>query len=73
MRTRVKKWGNSLGLIIPSEVANKAGIKEGDEVEIQLKKCGDVKELFGKYPMGNIQEIKDELRKEWASTDDDSD
>lgn len=71
MRARVKKWGNSLGLIIPSEVANNAGLKEGDEVEFQLKKYGDVKELFGKYPMGNIQEIKDELRKEWNSGDDD--
>lgn len=66
----MKKWGNSLGLIIPSDVANNAGLREGDEVEFQLKKCSDVKELFGKYPMGNIQEIKDELRKEWSSNDD---
>jgi bifunctional DNA-binding transcriptional regulator/antitoxin component of YhaV-PrlF toxin-antitoxin module len=69
MRAKVKKWGNSLGLIIPANVASKEGIKEGDEVEYQLKKCSDVKELFGKYPMGNIQEIKNELRKEWALND----
>jgi hypothetical protein len=69
MRAKVKKWGNSLGLIIPADVASKEGIKEGDEVEYQLKKCSDVKELFGKYPMGNIQEIKNELRREWALND----
>lgn len=69
MRAKVKKWGNSLGLIIPANVASKEGIKEGDEVEYQLKKCSDVKELFGKYPMGNIQEIKNELRREWALND----
>jgi antitoxin component of MazEF toxin-antitoxin module len=69
MRAKVKKWGNSLGLIIPADVASKEGIKEGDEVEYQLKKYSDVKELFGKYPMGNIQEIKNELRREWALDD----
>lgn len=66
MRARVKRWGNSLGLIIAADLAAKQGLKEGDEVEYQLRKCGDVKELFGKYPMGNIQKIKDELRREWA-------
>ncbi len=69
MRARVKKWGNSLGLIIPADLVSKEGLKEGDEVEYQLKKCGGVKELFGKYPMGDIQKIKDELRKEWADDD----
>ncbi len=69
MRTRVKKWGNSLGLIVPADLARKEGIKEGDEVEYQLKKCNDVKELFGKYPMGNVQKIKNELRREWALDD----
>ena len=62
----MKKWGNSLGLIIPADLASKDGLKEGDEVEYHLKKCNDIKELFGKYPMGNIQKIKDELRKEWS-------
>lgn len=70
MRAKVKKWGNSLGLIIPADLAAKQGLKEGDEVEYQLKKCDDVKELFGKYPMGDIQKIKNELRKEWADDND---
>jgi hypothetical protein len=66
MRAKVKRWGNSLGLIIPADVAAQEELKEGDEVEYQLKKCDDVKELFGKYPMGDIQKIKDKLRREWA-------
>lgn len=70
MRAKVKKWGNSLGLIIPADLAAKQGLKEGDEVEYQLKKCDDIKELFGKYPMGDIQKIKNELRKEWADDND---
>jgi bifunctional DNA-binding transcriptional regulator/antitoxin component of YhaV-PrlF toxin-antitoxin module len=69
MRGKVKKWGNSLGLIIPKEIASRERLKEGDEVEYQLKKCDDVKELFGKYPMGDIQKIKDELRREWANVE----
>lgn len=67
MRAKVKKWGNSLGLIIPADLATKQGLKEGDEVEYQLRKCDEVKELFGKYPMDDIQKIKDELRREWTT------
>lgn len=63
----MKKWGNSLGLIIPADLATKQGLKEGDEVEYQLRKCDEVKELFGKYPMDDIQKIKDELRREWTT------
>ena len=37
----------------------KKGLKEEDEV----------KDLFGEYPMGNIQKIKDELRKDWVDAD----
>ena len=66
MRAKVKKWGNSLGLIIPADLATKERLKDGDEVEYQLKKCDDIKELFGKYPMGDIKKIKNELRREWT-------
>ncbi len=37
MRVNIAKWGNSLGLRIPSALAHKAGIQEGTPVEISLK------------------------------------
>ena len=43
-----KKWGNSFGFIIPSEVANKIKLKEGQilKVEIKLKKRVNAFGLF---------------------------
>jgi antitoxin component of MazEF toxin-antitoxin module len=35
---RVKKWGNSLALIIPSEVAKREDLNEGDTVKIDISK-----------------------------------
>ena len=35
---KVKKWGNSLGIIIPSEIAAEQGIKEGDLIELPIIK-----------------------------------
>ncbi len=37
MRTRVRKWGNSLGVRIPSVVAADARLVEGAEVEVTVR------------------------------------
>jgi antitoxin MazE len=35
VQLRVSKWGNSLGLRVPREVAARAGLREGTRVEIE--------------------------------------
>ena len=66
---RVKKWGNSFGVVIPREVIEKEDIKEDEDVRlIFVKKSSKVlKETFGMLK-GKIkkstQQIKNELRKE---------
>ncbi len=37
MITKVKKWGNSLGVRIPRSFANKANIEDGTEIDIEIK------------------------------------
>jgi antitoxin MazE len=37
MRTRIAKWGNSLGLRIPKAFTADAGLTDGAEVEITLE------------------------------------
>ncbi|HUP49152.1 MAG TPA: AbrB/MazE/SpoVT family DNA-binding domain-containing protein [Thermoanaerobaculia bacterium] len=37
MRTRVQKWGNSLGLRIPKPFAEETRLEENAEVEISIK------------------------------------
>ena len=66
-KVKLKAWGNSLGAIIPKEIVNQIGLKEGEEVEISLRPVTrDIKRLFGKYHTGSPQEAKDEMRAGWA-------
>ncbi len=45
---RVKKWGSSLGLVIPVEVARRQELEPGDAVRIQIeRKTLRVKDVFG--------------------------
>ena len=36
METKVKKWGNSLGVRIPKSFSTQAGITEGSSIEIKI-------------------------------------
>ena len=46
---KVKKWGNSLGIIIPKNVLDNENIEEGSEIEISVrsKNKTKVKDIFG--------------------------
>jgi len=66
IRTTLRKWGNSYGVVIPKDVALKEGIKEDDEVEVIIKKAVDIRSLFGKYKFEDVQRVKDELREGWG-------
>ncbi len=69
IEAEIKQWGNSLGIIIPKDLAVKENIKSGDKVKILLSHNGNVlKETFGSLPDLKIdsQKMKDELRKEWS-------
>jgi antitoxin MazE len=37
MQVQITKWGNSLGLRVPKEVAARVGLKEGARVDIDAK------------------------------------
>ncbi len=65
IRTIMRKWGNSLGVVIPREEASREGLKENDEVEIVIRKAVDIRQLFGKYKFRDLQSLKDELREGW--------
>ena len=62
IRTVVRKWGNSLGVMIPRDEAVREGIREHDEVEVVIRKAVDLRQLFGKYRFKDLQKLKDEIR-----------
>ena len=68
MKTQIKKWGNSFGVIIPKDIIQGEKLKENDEIEIIIVRPNNVlKETFGilkeklKKP---TQQIMDETRRE---------
>jgi len=66
---KLKKWGNSYGIIIPKGIIEENKLKENQEIELLLLKdsTATFDRTFG-ILKGRIkkstQEIKDELRKE---------
>lgn len=69
VRTVAKKWGNSIGIVIPKDVAEKEHIKDGQKIEVVIMRPNNaLKESFGmmkdKWKGKSAQEIKNELRKE---------
>ena len=68
VRTKLRKWGNSFGIIVPQKAVNDIGIREGEEIIFLIQKENDnpVKKVFGALKGWKIdsQKIKDEIRKE---------
>ncbi|HLC74579.1 MAG TPA: AbrB/MazE/SpoVT family DNA-binding domain-containing protein [Candidatus Nanoarchaeia archaeon] len=64
-----KKWGSSLGVVIPKAIVDERHIKENDKVIVEIKNRLLVKDLFGKFPRikggKTAQQIKDDMRKGW--------
>lgn len=69
VETKAKKWGNSLGIIIPKNIVSQEHLKEHSKVRLLLLKDArlSLKDIFG-VAKGNLrkptQQIKDELRAE---------
>ncbi|MEK6812053.1 MAG: hypothetical protein AABX76_00680 [Nanoarchaeota archaeon] len=67
LEVKTKKWGNSIGIIIPSEAVEKFNIKPEEKIVIEISKRGNVlQEMFGKGIGKNksAEEILRRFRKE---------
>ena len=64
-KSKLKRWGNSFGVLIPKEVVEREGLKEGEEVQISVTKTSDTKHLFGKYPFKDLQKQKEKMKEGW--------
>ncbi|MDV3244423.1 MAG: AbrB/MazE/SpoVT family DNA-binding domain-containing protein [Nitrososphaerales archaeon] len=64
-KSKLKRWGNSYGVVVPKEIVEKEGLKEGELVEISVRRAVDVVRLFGKYQFKDLQAEKESMRKGW--------
>ncbi len=63
---KVRKIGNSLGVIFPSELVKEKRLRENEKVFVNVAKKGDMSKIFGSLKFKeSAQQIKDELRKGW--------
>lgn len=61
--SKTRKWGNSLGVIIPREIAKDMKLREDQEVIIEIKHKENVlKELFGSMPKLKEINLKESRR-----------
>jgi len=68
LKTRARRWGNSLAIILPKILVESKDIRENEEVIIEIKEKTTAPELFGLFPRKSrksAQKIKDEMRKGW--------
>ena len=72
---RTRKWGNSVGVVIPNNILKEQGIKDGQEIIITITSrgkttVGDIFEMLKKHSLPekkdkrSTQEILDEIDKE---------
>ncbi len=71
LEVKTKKWGSSIGVVIPSEAVERLNIKPDEEIVIEIEKKNNVlKELFGamkfKKPTEQIlKEARKDLESKW--------
>lgn len=64
-RSTVRKIGNSFGIVLPKELVREKGLKEGDEVDIEIEKAKTLGEMWGvlksrKVSLKRLQELTNE-------------
>jgi len=66
IQVKVRKWGNSIGIVLPSEFSEKQGIKENDKITIEIVKEANIKHLFNSLKTSmSGQKFKSMVKKEW--------
>ena len=66
VETKVRKWGRSVGIVIPVDIVEKEKIKVNDSVEVLIRKKSDaLKETFGTLRFSkSTQKMLDETDEE---------
>lgn len=64
--TRIRKWGNSFGILLPLESLRSRGLKEGEEIDVViLRKKNTLRETFGKVKFSKpVSQLMKEMDKE---------
>ncbi len=68
IEVKTKKWGNSIGVVLPKEVIEEKGIKENQKILVEVIKKADLSDIFGTLKRKlSGQEFKDFVREGWKT------
>lgn len=66
---KIRKWGSSMGIIIPKKIMEKEDLKQNQQVSVFIIKHDPhvLRSTFGTLPKGkkSTQEIMDEIDEGW--------
>jgi antitoxin component of MazEF toxin-antitoxin module len=66
INVKLKRWGNSIGAILPKDELRLRKLKPNDTVSIVIVRETDLRDIFGSLPRkGSGQDLKDLSRKGW--------
>lgn len=71
LELKTRKWGHSVGLVIPKETLEQLKIKPNDEVLVEIKRKGNpLRELFGAIKFSKpghqlVKEMRREMEGKW--------
>ncbi len=64
---KAKKWGDSLGIILPKEIVREGNLKADDNLIVEVFKESDLSDLFGTLKRKvSGQKFKDMAREGWG-------
>lgn len=74
IRTKLKKWGNSMAVVIPAKIIEGKSLKEGSEITITFDfgEKTKVKDVFGMLKgklKKDTQELLDEVDRDFSGED----
>ncbi len=71
VETKLRRWGNSFGAVIPLTKIREGGLKEGEAITLTIEKEANIlKKMFGKHKFKKpISKIMKEMDKELWSYD----
>jgi len=71
IEVKTKKWGNSIGIVIPMDAVERFNIKPEEDIIIEIEKKNNVlKEMFGKAKFKKsakkmIEDFRKENKSKW--------
>ena len=67
IQVRLKRWGNSMAIIVPNKLIEERRLKENDEIVVEVVRKADISNTFGTIKKRKMsgQEFKDLVRKGW--------